>query len=93
MTLSLIQAVLIAFGIGMEALIAAFSILFIGKTGIREVVIVKSPIRLISELFSCDFCLSFWTNLFYATIIFLVFGCWIAFLFPIFAAPITRHLI
>lgn len=40
------------------ALAAAFVILLIGKLGIRDNIIAKAP-KLISQLFDCDFCLSF----------------------------------
>lgn len=45
-----------------SALIASFAIHFIMKIGIRGMIIRQSKIKLISKLFECDFCLSFWTN-------------------------------
>ncbi len=75
------------------ACLSAFSILFISKIGLRDFIIRRSPIRLVSQLFECEFCLSFWTNLFWIVIIFCIFPCGWLFLFPIFAAPITRSLL
>lgn len=83
----------IFFVVCLVACLSAFSILFISKIGLRDFIIRRSPIRLLSQLFECDFCLSFWTNLFWIVIIFCFFSCGWLFLFPIFAAPITRNLI
>lgn len=74
------------------ALISAFVILFITKVGLRDSVIEHSP-RLISKMFNCDFCLSFWTNVF-MTIIVISYTGFLPFMaIPIFATPITRILI
>lgn len=74
------------------ALISAFVILFITKVGLRDFVIERSP-KLISEMFNCDFCLSFWTNVF-MTIIVISYTGFLPFMaVPIVAAPITRILI
>ena len=74
------------------ALAAAFIILLIGKLGIRDNIIAKSP-KLISQLFDCDFCLSFWASLILAIIPAILFtGINILFI-PIIATPITRILI
>ena len=83
----------VMFTVLLIATAAAFSILFLTKTGVRDFVIRRSPVRLLSQLFECDFCLSFWTCLFYSIIIFCIIPCGWLFLFPIFAAPITRSLI
>lgn len=77
--------ILIAFG-------SAFIILLMGKLGIREAVVVRSP-RLISELFSCDFCLSFWTGLILAIILAIFSNEIGAMLIPFLSTPITRVLI
>jgi hypothetical protein len=45
-----------------NSLISAFILLFITKIGLRERIIIHSPL-LISDLFDCDFCLSWWVNL------------------------------
>lgn len=74
------------------ALIASFIILLIGKLGIRDRIIVKAP-KLISQLFECDFCLSFWTSLILAVILAVISKEMSILLIPIASTPITRILI
>jgi hypothetical protein len=74
------------------ALAAAFVILLIGKLGIRDNIIAKAP-KLISQLFDCDFCLSFWTSLILAVILAIFFREMNILLIPIISTPITRILI
>lgn len=74
------------------ALAAAFVILLIGKLGIRDNIIAKAP-KLISQLFDCDFCLSFWTSLILAIILAIFFNETSIILIPIISTPITRILI
>ena len=74
------------------ALAAAFAILLIGKLGIRDNIIAKAP-KLISQLFDCDFCLSFWTSLILAVILAIFFREMNILFIPIISAPITRILI
>lgn len=74
------------------ALAAAFNILLIGKLGIRDNIIAKAP-KLISQLFDCDFCLSFWTSLIIAIILAIFFNEMSIIFIPIISTPITRILI
>ena len=74
------------------ALAAAFAILLIGKLGIRDSIIAKAP-KLISQLFDCDFCLSFWTSLILAIILAIFFNEFNILFIPIISTPITRILI
>lgn len=74
------------------ALAAAFVILLIGKLGIRDNIITKAP-KLISQLFDCDFCLSFWTSLILAVILAIFFREMNILFIPIISTPITRILI
>ena len=74
------------------ALAAAFAILLIGKLGIRDNIIAKAP-KLISQLFDCDFCLSFWTSLILAIILAIFFNEMSIIFIPIISTPITRILI
>lgn len=74
------------------ALAAAFVILLIGKLGIRDNIIAKAP-KLISQLFDCDFCLSFWTSLILAVILVIFFREMNILFIPIVSTPITRILI
>lgn len=71
------------------ALFSAFSILLIEKVGYREKIQIRAP-KLIAELFSCDFCLSWWTCFVIALIISL-FTCNLLIICAAIAAtPITR---
>jgi hypothetical protein len=74
------------------ALAAAFVILLIGKLGIRDNIIAKAP-KLISQLFDCDFCLSFWASLILAVILAIFFREMNILFIPIISTPITRILI
>ena len=74
------------------ALAAAFVILLIGKLGIRDNIIAKAP-KLISQLFDCDFCLSFWTSLILAIILAIIFNEMSIIFIPIMSTPITRILL
>ena len=81
------------------ALLSAFLILFIDKIGVRDNIISRSP-KLVSKLFSCDFCLSFWVAFVFMVPVGLCcmsLGLYsVAFetvLVPFFSAPITRILI
>lgn len=74
------------------ALAAAFAILLIGKLGVRDEVITRAPM-LISQLFDCDFCLSFWTSLILAIILAIFFNEMSIIFIPIISTPITRILI
>lgn len=74
------------------ALLSAFFILLAGKTGVREKIVCKAP-KLISELFSCDFCLSFWTSVVFAFLFAIFLAEPVILLCPLFSTPITRVLI
>nr|DAJ06087.1 MAG TPA: Protein of unknown function (DUF1360) [Caudoviricetes sp.] len=74
------------------SLASAFIILLIGKIGIRDGIIARAP-KLISQLFDCDFCLSFWTSLILAVILAIFFREMNILFIPIISTPITRILI
>lgn len=74
------------------ALAAAFVILLIEKLGIRDSIVVNAP-KLISQLFDCDFCLSFWMSLILAVILAIFFDEFSILFIPIISTPITRILI
>ena len=74
------------------ALAAAFAILLIGKLGVRDEIITRAP-KLISQVFACDFCLSFWTSLILAIILAILFNEMSIILIPIISTPRTRILI
>ncbi len=77
------------------ALIAAFIILFLGKTELRTKFRDfndRLGISLVADMLDCDFCLSFWTCLFIAISFWSI--CWEPHLLVIFCAPpITRYLL
>lgn len=74
------------------ALVTAFSILLIGKTGLRDLIIEKAP-RLVSEMFDCDFCLSFWLSLILAVILAIIIVEPVLIIVPFISVPITRILL
>ena len=78
--------------VGIIALAAAFFILLMAKLGIRDEIVARAP-KLISKLFACDFCLSFWMAEVFCICLFLVTGDngWV--LVPILSAPLTRMII
>lgn len=72
---------------------ATFIILLITKWGIREKVQIYGP-KLISDMFNCDFCLSFWICFVLSVILFtFVDRDWIVLFYPIFASPIVRKML
>ena len=75
------------------SLIASFGIMFITKIGLRGIIIERCKIRIISKLFDCDFCLSFWSNVIVCIFLAVFANDWLIALLPILAAPITRKLI
>lgn len=74
------------------AAISSFIILLIEKIGIRNKIVEKAPM-LISQLFSCDFCLSFWFSLILAIILAIIFSNISIILTPFISTPIARILI
>lgn len=74
------------------ALTSAFFILFIGKIGTRDFIIEQGP-KLLSEMFSCDFCLSFWVSLILAIILALLTLSPELLVVPFISTPITRFLL
>ena len=71
---------------------AAFIILFISKIGLRNYLIAISP-KLISQLFDCDFCLSFWLSLVLASILAIIFGNPYILFISILSTPVARFLL
>ena len=77
------------------ALLAAFVVLFLGKTGLRWTIrnyCDDTKMSIIADMLDCDFCLSFWTC-FVISIIFWLFTGHINILLPFCSTPITRYLI
>ncbi len=71
---------------------AAFAILFAERLGIRDKIVAEAP-KLISQLFECDFCLSFWTSLILAIILAIIFNEMSIIFIPMMSTPITRILL
>ena len=71
---------------------AAFIILLLGKLGVRDSIITRAP-KLISQLFDCDFCLSFWTSAILAIILAILLNEMTILFIPILSTPITRILV
>lgn len=77
------------------ALIVAFVILFLGKTGLRLKIrdyCDKKRLRLIADMIDCDFCLSFWLCVIILICSFL-FGHSVSLLVLVCSPPITRFLV
>lgn len=76
----------------MVALLAAFVVLLLKKLGVIEAGQIYGS-RLVSELCSCDFCLSWWACLFIAVVIAITEGDFTAVFAAMMATPITRQLV
>lgn len=75
------------------AMVDAFVVLFLGRfeilsNSLRNWVILRAP-RLVSEAFSCDFCLCWWISVVVCVLSAPFFGWWMLFV-PIVATPIAR---
>lgn len=74
------------------ALFSTFAILLTERLGYREKLQIRAP-KLIAELFSCDFCLSFWVCLIWS-VVFSVITCNIVYILCcITSPPLTRKLL
>ena len=80
--------------IAIVALITTFIVLFISKIGLCDFIIMRSP-KLISKLFSCDFCLCFWASVLISAILFLQQNPYDALfiVIPVCSTPIARYLL
>lgn len=79
-------------GIITVALVSAFIILALGKTGLRDRVIERAP-GLLSRMFSCDFCLGFWTAVAVSVALAFATGDMRLLINPVLAAPLIRILV
>ena len=87
--LNLVSFALVTLGI---ALFAAFGIMLISKLGLRDMIIADAP-KLLSMLFECDFCLSWWTCLALSILAILFSGNLLLLVSAVLATPLTRRLI
>lgn len=74
------------------SLFAAFVILLITKIGLREWVQTFAP-KLLSKLFSCDFCLSFWICVLISFVFYIFVKDENILVLPFLASPLTRLMI
>lgn len=74
------------------ALISAFAIQLMKKTGIVEWMQVHGN-KIVAELFSCDFCMSWWANVIICLIVWMITDAYLVMLVPFFATMITRFLL
>lgn len=79
------------------ALLAAFTVLFISRFEIRKGVSIREWVELngspfLSEMFRCDFCLSWWTSLALGIVLSFFFG-WLFIPSAVLATPIARYLL
>ena len=70
------------------ALAAAFVVLLVKKWGLAEWMQIHGD-KYMSQLFSCDLCMSFWA----AVILCLYFDSGLYMFMPVFSTPITRMLV
>lgn len=74
-------------------LLVAFVVLFLGRfevlsTSLRDWVIIRAP-KLLSEAFSCDFCLCWWLSVAVCVVAAPFVGWWMLFV-PVFSTPVAR---
>ena len=74
------------------ALMAAFVVVLLKKWGIAEWMQVHGN-EFVSQLFSCDFCMSWWASVIIATAAVLLFNDAAFLLAPVLATPIARYLV
>lgn len=79
-----------------NSLISAFIFILIAKLGLRERIIIHST-KIISELFDCDFCLSWWLNLIVALCMWSIgvydYSIFMCIFIPVCGTPLTRLII
>ena len=79
--------------VALVALLAAFVILLLDKTGIREKGQIYAP-KPVSDMLNCDFCISFWTCVLISLVLFIFVDTDYKFLsYPLFACPLTRKML
>lgn len=76
----------------LTACFTAFTIRFLTKTGIREKVQVYGN-KFFSEMFRCDFCMSFWSGVIVSVITAICFCNISLLLVPVFSTPISCKLL
>ncbi len=72
------------------ALLTAFIVLLMSKLGLREYIALTSKLKIISRLFSCDFCLCFWVSFMLCLILSVITGNILYLVLCIFSTPLAR---
>lgn len=75
------------------ALVAAFVVVLLKKWGVAEYMQVHGD-RFTSQLFSCDFCMSWWASVFVMLLSVSFIGDNVVYMLaPVLATPIARYLV
>lgn len=74
------------------AMFGAFVILLMKKLGIVEWMQIHGD-KVTSQLFSCDFCMSFWVSFILSLVLIVVFEERWMITIPFFSTPVTRYLL
>lgn len=78
------------------ALLAAFLISLLGKSGLREKMrncFDNNKITIIADMLDCDFCISFWTCVVISSLCSFITNDYSFIIVPFCATPITRYLL
>lgn len=78
------------------ALLAAFIISLLGKSGLREKMrnyFDDNKITIIADMLDCDFCISFWTSVIISSLCLFITNDYSFIIVPFCATPITRYLL
>lgn len=75
------------------ALVVAFVILFMGKSGMRDFLMEHAHYRFMYNLLDCDFCLSFWLSLIISVALSFVFANEAMLIIPLFSTTLARYLL
>jgi len=78
--------------VALLTLAVTFIIQFAEKRGYRDWAIDNTK-GLLQQMLQCDFCLGFWTSLFFSIILAFVLGHWWIIFTPVFTTPLVRYLL
>ena len=80
------------YAIVLVALAAAFVVLLVKKWGLAEWMQIHGD-KYMSQLFSCDLCMSFWAAVVMCVFVSLYTDCGLYMTVPMFSTPISRMLV
>lgn len=78
------------------ALLAAFIISLLGKSGLREKMrnyFDDNTITIVADMLDCDFCISFWMSVIISSLCLFITNDYSFIIVPFCATPITRYLL